>query len=89
MARDAYPPPRGVDLERIVMKYYTKGLSSPSLREVLVVHRRPVDLVNAVAVAKEVSAAHAEMGFLTGGQPVAAVTNASSKAEGTPKPSRT
>ena len=76
-ARDAYPPPRGGDMERIVMKYYTKGLSSPSLREVLVVHRRPVDLVNAVAVAKEVSAAHAEMGLLTGGQPVAAVTNTS------------
>ena len=67
-ARDAYQPPRGADLERIVTIYYTKGLLSPSLREIMVVHRRPADLVAAVAIAKEVSAAQEEMGALVGGQ---------------------
>ena len=84
MARDAYPPPRGADLERIVTKYFTKGLISPSLREVLVVHRRPADLATAVTTAKEVAAAQAEMNALSGGQPVAVVTNTSPKADVTP-----
>ena len=85
-ARDAYPPPRGGDMERIVVKYYTKGLISPSVREILVVHRRPADLVAAITTAKEVSAAQAEMTSLSGGQPVAAVTNTSptTKADVTP-----
>ena len=85
-ARDAYPPLRGGDMERIVVKYYTKGLISPSVREILVVHRRPADLVAAITTAKEVSAAQAEMTSLSGGQPVAAVTNTSptTKADVTP-----
>ena len=84
MARDAYPPPRGADLERIVTKYFTKGLISPSLREVLVVHRRPADLATAVTTAKEVAAAQAEMNALSGGQPVAVVTSTSPEADVTP-----
>ena len=75
MARDAYPPPRGADLERIVTKYFTKGLISPSLREVLVVHHRPADLATAITTAKEVAAAQAEMASL--GQSVAVVAEVS------------
>ena len=86
-ARDAYPPPRGVDLERIVTKYFTRGLISPSLREILVVHRRPADLVEAITTAKEVSAAQAEMNLLSGNQAVAAVTKPSPKTEVTPSTS--
>ena len=86
-ARDAYPPPRGVDLERIVTKYFTRGLISPSLREVLVVHRRPADLVEAITTAKEVSAAQAEINLLSGNQAVAAVTKPSPKTEVTPSTS--
>ena len=77
MARDAYPPPRGADLERIVTKYFTRGLISPSLREILVVHRRPADLAAAITTAKEVAAAQAEMNALGGAQSVAVVANAS------------
>ena len=87
-ARDAYPPPRGADLERIVVKYYTKGLISQSLKEILMVHRRPVDLAAAVTTAKEVSAAQSEMMSLSaGGQAVAAVTKPLPKAEETPNTS--
>ena len=76
-ASDAYPPPRGADLERIVVKYYTKGLISPSLREILVVHRRPADLAAAITTAKEVAAAQAEMNALGGTQSVAVVAEVS------------
>ena len=65
LARDAYPPPRGADIEQIVVKYFTKGLTSASLREVIVLHRRSADLATAITVAKEVAAAQLEMGALS------------------------
>ena len=72
LARDAYPPPRGADIERIVVKYFTKGLACPALREVIVVHRRPADLTTAITVAKEVAAAQLEMSALSPGGQIAA-----------------
>ena len=73
LARDAYPPPRGTDIERIVVKYFTKGLTCASLREVIVVHRRPADLATAITVAKEVAAAQLEMSALSPGGQITAV----------------
>ena len=74
LARDAYPPPKGADIERIVVKYFTKGLACPALRKVIVVHRPPADLTTAITVAKEVAAVQLEMSALSpGGQIAAAV----------------